>query len=546
MPDSGGRGLGTAVSNVRLAWGNSDVRRVQAGFLGSEMGEWAYAMAILVWAYQAGGAPLVGTWAGIRLLLAAFGAPIGGMIADRMSRRVFMMASSALRLVLALAVAAGMHWDAVGIVLVAGTLHALVGASFRPTQSGLIPSLVTTPKQLTAANATAEIVDSHAAFLGPALGGLLLSVFGFVPVVLVNAAGYLWSLLLLARVTPDRPSTLAHTGRKERITGQLVGGFRILIADRGLVVVTVVLGVNGLFRGVLGVLLVLIAAEWVGDATAVGWMNAVLGGAIVVGSLLVLGMAGRVPLGRFMILGALGWSVPMLMLGVVPELVMVIVALVAIGLCDPMLNIGVGTVPQRLAPTRMLSRVFAAIESVFIGFTALGAFLTPVLVAALDVRGAALVFGAVGLLMTIGAAIGVRGLDSRLAAPRGLDLIEQVPLFQPLNPIVIEQIAHRLRVVSVPAEEAIVTEGGRSDRLYVIESGEVDVTQGKKVLRREGAGDVFGEIGLLHDVPRTATVTAASDVVLLTLSRGEFLRALSGEPRAREAAEDLASRRLSS
>jgi CRP-like cAMP-binding protein len=135
-------------------------------------------------------------------------------------------------------------------------------------------------------------------------------------------------------------------------------------------------------------------------------------------------------------------------------------------------------------------------------------------------------------------------LDARLVPPRGLGLLRDVSLFSPLTPSMLEQVAHRLEAVSAHAGDVLVAEGGVSDRFYVIESGEVEVTRQGRVLRAEGAGEVFGEIGLLRDLPRTATVTATTDVELLTLSREEFLALLAGEHRIRGLAHELATRRL--
>jgi CRP-like cAMP-binding protein len=91
----------------------------------------------------------------------------------------------------------------------------------------------------------------------------------------------------------------------------------------------------------------------------------------------------------------------------------------------------------------------------------------------------------------------------------------------------------------------VLSEGGESDRFFIIESGLVEVTQAGAVLRREGPGEFFGEIGLLRDVPRTATVTAVEDSVFLVLGREEFLDAVTGQNDAYRAADDIVSLRLS-
>ena len=118
-------------------------------------------------------------------------------------------------------------------------------------------------------------------------------------------------------------------------------------------------------------------------------------------------------------------------------------------------------------------------------------------------------------------------------------------MFGPLNAVVLESLARSLVRVEVPAGQVIIRVGDESDRFYVIESGEVEVTAADgRVLRHEGPGDHFGEIGLLHDVPRTATITALQETVLLALSREEFLEAVTGQGEARRLAEDVISRRL--
>lgn len=546
------RGLALLKENVVTVWRNRDVRRLQLAFVGSEIGSWAYAMAILVWAYNEGGAALVGTWAGVRALIGAVSAPIGGALADRWSRRAYMLAVDAICMALVFITASAIYFDlGMWAVLVPATLSSIVGITFRPAQAGLLPRLVENPKELTAANATAEIIDSTAQWVGPAIAGVLLSLFGVVPVVLLQAAGFFWSLLLVSRVSSDRVATEAleedesDEEESEPFLKEVAGGFRAIMGDRDMLALTGLLAVNGILAGVLLVLVVLVAAEMLGDPNAVGLLSTVLGLATFAGGFVMLAVAGRVRLGRLVVLGVLGWCVPLVVLGAVPGvLVVVILALIVIGLSDPMINVAFGTIPARLVPDRLLSRVFAAIESMFIGAAALGSFITPILVAWLGLTGTLLALGITGAVIALLCGLRMPHLDKRLTEPRGLALLARSPLFESLFPVVREQIAHKLEPVTAGAGEVILEKGGISDRFYIIESGEVEVTDDGVVLRTEGPGEVFGEIGLLRDVPRTATVTALTDVSLLTLSREDFLSLVADESAVRSVAADLAARRL--
>jgi CRP-like cAMP-binding protein len=162
----------------------------------------------------------------------------------------------------------------------------------------------------------------------------------------------------------------------------------------------------------------------------------------------------------------------------------------------------------------------------------------------LGLRGA---LAGVGLGVAALAVLGLprmRSLDLRLRRPAGLDLLETIPMFAPLSPGVLESLARDLIPVSVAAGEVVLREGADSDRFYIIESGRVEVTQNGAVLRREDPGDFFGEIGLLRDVPRTATVTALEDTELLALGRKDFLAAVTGQTESRMAADAIVSRRL--
>jgi CRP-like cAMP-binding protein len=90
----------------------------------------------------------------------------------------------------------------------------------------------------------------------------------------------------------------------------------------------------------------------------------------------------------------------------------------------------------------------------------------------------------------------------------------------------------------------IVREGDAGDRFYIVAEGEIEVSQDGRVLSELGSGGYFGEIALLRDMPRTATVIARTPVVLYALDRDDFLAAVTGHPQSAEAAESVVASRL--
>ena len=136
-------------------------------------------------------------------------------------------------------------------------------------------------------------------------------------------------------------------------------------------------------------------------------------------------------------------------------------------------------------------------------------------------------------------------IDAASIVPEAkLMLLRSLPLFAPLSAPVMERLASRLVPVEVLAGTAIVRQGDPGDRLYIVSDGEVAVWKDCRPVASLEQGDFFGEIALLRDVPRTASVTALTNVRLYALERDDFLEAVTGHPLSAEASDKVTRARL--
>ncbi|HET7355038.1 MAG TPA: MFS transporter [Nocardioidaceae bacterium] len=542
-------------ASLTSVFGNPNLRRVQLALAGSLIGDWAYATAVAVWAYQVGGAKAVGIWAAVRLTLMAVGSPIGATIADRMSRRALMITVDLLRAVLVVLAAVCLYLDLHPItVFVLASVATVVGTPFRPAQRSLMPALANHPEELTASNGTSSTLESLAFFAGPALGALLIGVADVPVVFLLNAATFVWSMLFVLRVrvpasTRPEPATPEPGGdaqdTRPGFLGETVAGFRTIGKDRDLLVVTVEICAQTLVAGAGAVFLVVMAVDILQTGPkGVGYLNSVFGVGAIIGGFVAIARSSHRTLAQDMTVGVVLWALPLLLVTAWAAPLATFAAVALLGFGNPLVDVNMDTIVQRIVPDEVMGRVFGALEALLIGTMALGSVVMPFLIGWLGLRAS---LAALSILVTVVALLGMprmRGLDGRLRRPAGLPLLQAVPMFSPLAPSVVEALASRLVAVQVPAGEVMLREGEESDRFYVIEAGLVEVTQDGAVLRREGPGDFFGEIGLLRDVPRTATITAVEDTTLQALERDDFLAAVTGQREARRVADEVVSRRL--
>jgi CRP-like cAMP-binding protein len=125
-----------------------------------------------------------------------------------------------------------------------------------------------------------------------------------------------------------------------------------------------------------------------------------------------------------------------------------------------------------------------------------------------------------------------------------LNRIRADPLFAPLSMAIVEQLSDQLVPVTFNAGDELIHEGDTGDRYFLLERGRVVVSQGGMRMREQGPGESVGEIALLFDVPRTASVRALEPVEALTLSRADFLGTLCGQSASRRIADTIVMERL--
>jgi hypothetical protein len=278
----------------------------------------------------------------------------------------------------------------------------------------------------------------------------------------------------------------------------------------------------------------------------VGYLNSAEGVGALVGGILALSLTGARRLSPAFMLGIALWGAPLIAIGLTKEAVVALLLMSVIGIGNSLVDVAAFTLIQRTVPDEVLARVFGVIQMLWLASVGVGAIVAPALIAWLDIDGALIVTGAALPVLVAFSAHRLRGIDAAAAAPEPLELslLSTIPIFAPLPGASLEHLAGRLVPIRLDPETLIVREGDAGDRFYIVADGQVEVTEDGRKVSELGPGGYFGEIALIRDVPRTATVTARTPVVLYALDREDFLAAVASNEPSATAAEEVVNARL--
>jgi MFS family permease len=500
------------------------------------MSEWSSWLALLVYAQDRGGSSAAG-WTALGLLVPAIVvAPFVGRLADgpRPIRTLVLVyvgqASS-------LGIAAWLSLRNAPVLLVTVPAAVAIGgiAFVRPSFAVIAPGLVRTARELAVSNLLAGYCDSGAVLLGPIIATGFLALGGPELVLLVCAAlGVIGIVATVPLLSHDRPAE-PGTPTTQRTLRDVVSSVR---SRRNVPALLLVLASQHVVMGFIGLMFVVIAVDELGmSGSGAGLLNIAFGLGAVCSAFFSTVFVGRGRIAPVVAACLAVSAASLLVLGGVTTLVVALAALPIAGLSRSLLDVLTRILLQRSAPPEYLATVFAFIEVLTSVGLATGTVLAQVTVATVGPRVGMMMLGVMILGVLALTVQQVRAADQSADVPVVvIALLRSNPVFAPLPPAALETVARSAIERHVEAGEVLIAQGEEGDRYFAIAAGEVDVTRdgvSVKVLRR---GDGVGEVALLTDVRRTATVTAVQPTVVWEVDREPFLLAVTGHEPSRDAA----------
>jgi MFS family permease len=540
--------LTAGVGAVREVARNPGIRRIEAAWTIGTGADWVYLVAMLIVAYQAGGALGVGVLGVIRMIPPAIVGPFADVVVSRLRGDRALVAVNLARAAAAAVTAAILvSGGPVEATYVLAGVCAAADAIVRPIQIALMPALARTPSELVAANVTTSIGEGVGAFVGPLMGATVAVIAGPPAASAVAGLAFLVAAGAVVRLRFVSEADARGRGTATRAAGGavVVRAVRTLRRDADVALVFLDFGGQVFVRGMLTTLIVVAAIELLGLGDGgVGIINAAIGFGGFAGALGAIGLTRVRRLGFVFCLALAFWGVPIAVIGAWPLAAVAVVGLFVTGVSNAILDVSGYTVLQRGIPADERVPVLGLFEGMVAVGVAAGALAGALAVEVFGIRGALGIAGAILPILAVATRPRVSRLDDRgIVTEREAAALRTIPLFAPLPLTAIDRLADAARPVSFRPGDVIMRQGEPGDRYVAITAGTVAIEIDGRTVASCGPGEGIGEIALLRAVPRPATAPATTTVAGYALGAEDFLAAIAG-PRSVSAANLLIEERL--
>ncbi len=528
-------GLAPTISFAR----NRQLRALMAAWAAFYIGLFAHFALAVVYVFSAGGASAVGAVTVLAVLPGGLVGPLAATLATNRRPQLHLAIGIGARgLVMVATIIAALSGASVSVMLALVAVDSLMSAAVRPLHGALVVRLADTAAEAAAANAATSSLVSAGALIGPALAGVALGLSGIGWAFVLPAAAFAVGAAAALRIMPprndDEPEAIGTRPSRGSMRSHLraVGaGFRAIAASRPAAAGTTLFVVNMTLAGVWYVGSASVANDQVGlGERGVTTVMTVFGAGGLLGALATLSIVGRRGLAGVLAGAMLGWGITLAAIGAIRLPVPGLALAAGVGAASAVTLAVAPTLVQRCVTRTAMAPAVASLQSLSLVGIAAGATIAPILIRSVGLTATLAIVGGSAVVITLLAWPQLRRADALSTEDAArLAVIRATPMLAPLPALALEQLARAATRLTVPAGCEVIRQGDHGDRFYMIAAGLANVTVDGRHVAILGPGGSFGEIALLHDVERSATVTARDVLDLVTVDRAEFLGALSAD-----------------
>ncbi len=517
---------------------NARLHRFVLAHLLTVIGEWAVTIGVLLHAYRWGGSAAVGFVAMAVHAPTLVAAPLAAHLTVRHPAQRVRLAGFAIQ---AVAFAGAAVFAAVDLPAPAVAALAVVGIgainTLRPTGAVMLPAISRSTEDLVSGNLRVSYCDSMSGLLGPLAAAGFAGLGGSTAVFIACSTGS--AIAFFATVWRPSPLVLErHAGEATPPRRVMRAAAAELRTRKWAIGVLGVSAARNLVIGAFDVLLVVVALQALelGNGGP-GLLSALVGAGAAVSVMVITIVVRRARLRIALTVGLVTAATLLIVFGSFMRVPIAFIVLPVLGMCLSSMENLSRMLLQRSTDPRSLGPLFACLGLVGGLAQLTGVGIAHGLLTLSGVRGAMIGVGVVLFVVVLATTRALRDADSNADVPVvEMALLSRLPLFAPLPTATLEMVARSAEREEITKGDVVIRQGDSGDTFYAVADGNFDIDMNGIFLRTAPRGDFFGEVALLANTTRTATVTAATNGELLAIHRDPFLLAITGHEGSHAAA----------